>query len=258
MPPQLPTPKDSPPTPTIDDLLARYLLLLDQYTTLRATLSSHSTALFLGLARARFSAQRGGRPLGPDSYDMRMQAGRRVRIKPSVPSTTASKPETGHGRDDGDEGVVFEVIPSESGEVPQPPKKDSEEDTGKGVDPASRYPPSEDGRTEDDEHTSNGQPKPQDDDKDTKPAKKIPSNDPLRWFGILTPAPLRDAQKEAVEMVEEVIPRLASLDAEMAAIELAVRRARKKRVKAEVAARKAEVAQQAGEVMGEGGVEVGC
>jgi hypothetical protein len=57
--------------------------------------------------------------------------------------------------------------------------------------------------------------------------------DPLRMFGILTPQSLRTAQKEAVEMVEGIIPRLVSIDAEMKEVEIQVRRARKFRAKAE-------------------------
>jgi hypothetical protein len=57
--------------------------------------------------------------------------------------------------------------------------------------------------------------------------------DPLRMFGILTPQSLRTAQKEAIEMVEAIIPRLVSIDAEMREVEIQVRRARKFRVKAE-------------------------
>ncbi|KAK0753161.1 hypothetical protein B0T18DRAFT_7610 [Schizothecium vesticola] len=243
MSPQPPPLQDTETPLTIDDLLARYLLLLDQYTALRTTLSAHSSSLFLNLARSRFSAQRGagagGHPFGPDNYDMRMQAGRKVRVRPSASSAAEPGPWTGHG---GEEGVVFEVV---SPEVSRNSEKDG------------------DGQTEADddagEHTSDEQP--QADGDDIKPAGKlpIPSNDPLRWFGILTPAPLREAQKDAVEMVEDVIPRLASLDAEMVAIELAVRRARKRRGKGEIAARKAEVEQERAEVIaGEGGVAVGC
>lgn len=236
MPPQPQPPQETSTPPTIDDLLARYLLLLDQYTALRTTLSAHSSSLFLGLARARFSAQRGagagGHPFGPDNYDMRMQAGRRVRIR----SATASV-----AKRDGEDGFVLEVI-------------DGREVSGS---PSGRE-TSADARRDDGEHPPDEQP--QDDGEDTKPAGKLKSNDPLRWFGILTPAPLREAQKEAAKMVEDVIPRLASLDAEMAAIELSVRRARKKRGKAgAAAARKAEVEQQRVEVVaGEGGVAVGC
>ncbi|KAI1427045.1 hypothetical protein F5Y12DRAFT_226896 [Xylaria sp. FL1777] len=70
------------------------------------------------------------------------------------------------------------------------------------------------------------------------PATATPQKpkDPLRWFGLLAPMPLRQAQTQSIRAVEHVIPRLASLDAEMAAVEIEVRRARKRRAKAETAA----------------------
>ncbi|KAI3336723.1 hypothetical protein HD806DRAFT_15819 [Xylariaceae sp. AK1471] len=59
--------------------------------------------------------------------------------------------------------------------------------------------------------------------------------DPLRWFGLLTPMPLRQVQTQSIRAVEHVIPRLASVNAEMAEVEIEVRRARKRRAKAEAA-----------------------
>lgn len=63
-------------------------------------------------------------------------------------------------------------------------------------------------------------------------------SDPLRWFGILTPMPLRQAQSKSIHVVEHIVPRLATLNAEMADVEIRVRRARKKRAKAESASMK--------------------
>ncbi|KAK4248379.1 hypothetical protein C7999DRAFT_40389 [Corynascus novoguineensis] len=73
------------------------------------------------------------------------------------------------------------------------------------------------------------------DDDDVKRKPKPKPADPLRWFGILTPLPLRQAQSNAIRAVEEIIPRLATLSAKMAGVELEVRRARKRRAKAEKA-----------------------
>ncbi|OIW33517.1 hypothetical protein CONLIGDRAFT_181074 [Coniochaeta ligniaria NRRL 30616] len=73
---------------------------------------------------------------------------------------------------------------------------------------------------------------------DDEKAKVEKPSDPLKWFGILTPMTLRLAQGKAIEAVEQVIPRLVTLDAEMADVEIRVRRARKKRSKAEAAALK--------------------
>ena len=57
--------------------------------------------------------------------------------------------------------------------------------------------------------------------------------DPIRMFGILTPQALRLAQGEAIQMVEDIVPKLLSIDAEMKEVEIKIRRARKHRAKAE-------------------------
>lgn len=74
------------------------------------------------------------------------------------------------------------------------------------------------------------------DDEQEKPVQK--PKDPLRWFGVLTPMPLRLAQKQAVEAVEEIVPKLVSVNAEMAEVEILVRRQKKHRAKAEAFAMK--------------------
>lgn len=58
--------------------------------------------------------------------------------------------------------------------------------------------------------------------------------DPLRWFGLLTPPSLKEAQTSSVQVVEGVIPNLARVNAEMLRLEIEIRRARKKRDKATV------------------------
>lgn len=68
------------PIPDIDGLLEHYLVLLDEYTALRAELSRLQATTFQNLARANFAAERGVR-FGQDHYDARMQAGRRVELR---------------------------------------------------------------------------------------------------------------------------------------------------------------------------------
>ena len=63
--------------------------------------------------------------------------------------------------------------------------------------------------------------------------KSTRQKDPIRMFGILTPQALRLAQKEAIQMVEDIVPKLVSIDAEMKEVEIKIRRARKHRAKAE-------------------------
>lgn len=168
---------------TIDELLERYLGLVDEYTTLRAALATAQQHMFHALARAHFTADRGAR-YGPDQYDERMQASRRVVISAAaaalpptfcVAAPTASAPTTEEALDE---------------------NEDAGEDAKK------------------------------------QPVAAAATGDPIRWFGVLVPPALREAQSRAVEAVEDVIPRLASVQAEMAHVEIEVRRARKKRAKA--------------------------
>lgn len=190
--------------PDIDVLLERYLVLLDEYTTLRAELSRLQTATFHNLARANFAAERGVR-FGQDYYDERMQAGRRV---------------VGEVRDveEGINKVTWEVVVKATEPEPESDTPKSEKNTGEVEVEA------EDG----DDESREEKPKPE--------AKKPIPKDPIRWFGLLTPLALRQTQASAIDTVERVIPRLVTVVAEMRQVEIEVRRARKRRAKAEAAA----------------------
>ncbi len=50
-------------------------------------------------------------------------------------------------------------------------------------------------------------------DKESEEKGPTKARDPLRWFGLLTPMPLKQAQNQAVQAVEEIIPRLVSVNA---------------------------------------------
>lgn len=202
----------------IDALLERYLALLDEYTTLRARLSQLQTGMFQHLARANFSAERGMR-YGPDFYDERMQALRQVSISTAeggLPIFTVSHSSRARRDDDDD---------SRQDPPPGPPPPAGEDDeVGKAA--AAAEAPGDRAESE-------------------AGPKKQNARDPLRWFGVLTPLSLRQTQACAAEAVDEVIPRLASLSAEMQDLEIQVRRARKKRAKERTAAAKHEQHQQA-------------
>ncbi|KAL3424990.1 hypothetical protein PVAG01_04272 [Phlyctema vagabunda] len=70
---------------------------------------------------------------------------------------------------------------------------------------------------------------------EARPVESPVKKDPIRMFGILTPQSLRLAQSEATKMVEAIIPRIISTDAEMKDVEIQIRRARKHKAKAEAA-----------------------
>ncbi|KAK4241693.1 hypothetical protein C8A03DRAFT_30136 [Achaetomium macrosporum] len=253
------------PAETIDLLLEHYLALLDEYTTLRGTLNTVQASIFQSLARANFSAERGIRYYGQDYYDERMQATRRVEIRPKdggqdtdpaanrppvltvrtyPPSASESEPEpdTVSGTQDGS-GSGIESSGAEN------PVSDSDSELGE-VKPSA----ADDSSSGDGEEKQQGQEKREEAVPASEPAErpqlKCKPADPLRWFGILTPLALRQAQGHAIKAVEEIIPRLATLSVEMAAVELEVRRARKRRAKAEKAEEKrvTELADKIGQV----------
>ncbi|OAA65728.1 hypothetical protein SPI_02515 [Niveomyces insectorum RCEF 264] len=204
---------------TVDDLLAKYLVLLHEYTRLRTLLASSQTRLYGHLARANFAAERGFR-YGSDHYDGRMQATARLRIAAgsdgsgSAPSSEAlSFLVTRQGEDK--DGRVTQQNEEEEEEEEEETKTEQKETVGqrKGLET----------------NEVNGA-RAKKAEKTTK--RTGPPRDPLRWFGVLTPMALRQAQQEAVQVVDNIVPQLASLSAEMAAVEIAVRRARKKRARA--------------------------
>lgn len=167
----------------IDQLLERYLSLLDEYTQLRQRLSQIQSAVYQNIARANFSGERGMRH-GQDHYDERMQATRLLSInQDESPSPDFSI----YNFIDEDEERELEKDGSETRE-----KKAKEE-------------------------------------------KRNKNKNPLHWFGLFAPMPLRTAQAQSVQAVEEIIPRLVSVNAEMLETEIEVRRARKRRARAEAA-----------------------
>ncbi|KAI1504163.1 hypothetical protein F5X99DRAFT_372693 [Biscogniauxia marginata] len=203
----------------IDTLLERYLHLLHEYTSLREQLSTLQAGMYQDIARANFSAERGMR-FGRDHYDERMQASRRLAVAlddRGVPSFTAIT--TG----DGDEGAG-----ASSSSVAQAPKTTT---------PASdKEDPSNSNSSNTEKREDENDISPREPSPEKEKEKKKMRRDPLNWFGLLAPAPLRQAQAQSVRAVDHVIPRLVSVGAEMAQLEIEVRRARKRRAKAEAAA----------------------
>jgi vacuolar-type H+-ATPase subunit D/Vma8 len=56
---------------------------------------------------------------------------------------------------------------------------------------------------------------------------KSPPRDPLRWFGVLVPSPLRSAQTSFVSAVETSIPDLLNVQQELRTLEIEIGRTRK-------------------------------
>lgn len=179
----------------IDELLVRYLGLLDEYTRLRESLSKLQTGIYQNIARANFSGERGMR-YGQDHYDERMQALRLLHVEVD---------------ENGLPAFAMADAPKEEEDVPK----------------------EDDAAVEQVEKDSDSQAEKQD-----SAAKKSKIKNPIHWFGLFAPMPLRTAQTQSIQAVEQIIPRLVSVNAEMLNVEIEVRRARKRRAKAVAAAEK--------------------
>lgn len=225
----------------VDKLLERYLLLLDEYTALRSTLESVQGAMYQNIARANFSGERGVR-YGRDFYDERMQASRRVEVavgeEGGVPefSVVSEKADAEEGEKGGDGEETKDAEQGErDGEGEGPEKKGLTEESESGED----TPQSEDESDEESDAKSGSDEEKIKEDAAERKRRIERHRNPLRWFGFVTPLPLRFAQDQAIQLVETVIPRLATVDAEMKDVEIEVRRARKRRAKAETEGAKA-------------------
>lgn len=256
----------------IDDLLEQYLLLLHEYTSLREELTTLQTGMYQNIARANFAAERGVR-FGQDYYDDRMQASSRLAISYKSQGQTQDWSESQDRRNPPAAvrgGIVpsFIVINPASVSIAEDPE--SHDPHSHSHPPARSHPeaeaeapsaeqsvaksPTASSQVDVDAQRGKDTEGTIDWDTDISPptaktgkGKAAPQrpNDPLRWFGLLTPAPLRRAQTQSLRAVEHVIPRLASVNAEMAEVEIEVRRARKRRAKAEAAASR--LSQQTGQ-----------
>ncbi|KAH9210769.1 hypothetical protein DL95DRAFT_370533 [Leptodontidium sp. 2 PMI_412] len=179
----------------IDSLLARYLQLLDEYTSLRIPLSSLQSSVYTNIARANFQAERGV-SYGRESYDRRvMQPGRLCRV-------------IGDAEDGTNIDEDMEKITVQTEATGDPDTQDTKND--------------KEGKDEEPPKVTNQQ--------DNKSNTQNP--DPLRMFGFSIPSALRTAQSSSIQLVESSIPRLATVSLQMRALEIQIRRTKKYRAKA--------------------------
>lgn len=231
----------------IDNLLMQYLGLLNRYHELRAKLIRsqksvcHCPSLFrqililfpkvqINLARARFNTDRGGIRYGPDCYDLRMQAEARCRV------TIPSENEDSDGADKGTSTAAFTVSLVGEEQGPEATDSKSSKDNGIAVPHHNRSENVEkekngEGEQNEDSKTENTSKGGSEEEK-TK-ARRAWIKDPITMFGVMPPPVLKVAQSEAIDIVEDIIPMLASVDLEMRATELKIRQHRKYKTKAE-------------------------
>ncbi|KAL7962719.1 hypothetical protein V8C34DRAFT_269666 [Trichoderma compactum] len=198
----------------MDSLLERYLNLIDEYSRLREELSKLQAGVFQNIARANFAGERGMR-YGRDHYDERMRALRVLDVTP------------------GEDDVFAFAIKSLDSPVDDKGQKENEDSSDGDKADTTTAQGDPEANPEDEQ---NPEEQGQDGEKEEKVKTKKTTDNPLRWFGLLAPAPLCTAQTLSIQAVEQVIPRLSSVNAEMEHVEVEIRRARKKRAKAAAAA----------------------
>lgn len=238
-PPQTPPPAPEPFTPEpvsegsferLDCLLETYLELLDEYTALRTKLSKQFSDGFYSLARANHtSASLGsGRRYGEEGYDERMKAARGV-----VYSVEGS----GDGSGTNSIRVEEKDCSGQAEREDQPASRTgyrlsirktndvaNHAHTSRGI---SKQPHG----TEELECSSTAEsavepgPSPTRTRSTASPKNKASAEppascrDPLNWYGILVPQPLRQAQASFVSAVESSIPQLLNTSALMGDLE---------------------------------------
>ncbi|KAL5358170.1 hypothetical protein BJX96DRAFT_36896 [Aspergillus floccosus] len=224
-------------TQTLDDLLERYLHLLDQHQKLQSQMASCLSSGFISLAQANYACPP-GRRYGEDYYDDRMKATRRMTIR--TPCTTTNNL-SAKDEDQSDNSDTFEYtfqIETVRTEEPEEDPKNDRPPSPKNSDPSddesalekdatkpSKVPdspkpsnPGEASRTES-EYTTTSESK-------SKSKTKPRSSDPLRWYGILVPPSLRSAQKSFTAAVEGHLSELANVTVEMQSAEKEIARVR--------------------------------
>ncbi|KAH7037687.1 uncharacterized protein B0I36DRAFT_314612 [Microdochium trichocladiopsis] len=236
----------------IEMLLERYLHLLDEYTSLRSELSKLQSAMYQQLARANFAAER-GIWYGQDYYDERMQASSTVVVSgtssPRFSVVRRTKADTRQSKTAGSPdssalgGAAVGAGYSRVGDVSHPTVPPPNHQTVT-VDSATEGQHREAIREENTsvEHNravsadlegsadTEASPGAESDQKE-KESRPMPA-DPIRWFGLMAPMALRQAQACSSRAVNDIVPRLATVSVEMAEVEIKVRRARKRRAKA--------------------------
>ncbi|CAI7575548.1 unnamed protein product [Penicillium glandicola] len=200
----------------LDALLEKYLHLLDRQQKLHSSLAEQLSSGFFALAQANFSTP--GRRYGPDYYDDRMKATRKISIQSE--QNTENSPNDPQEKEDitalPDSGYTFSVKttpgqPSEETDRNETkassPVLDGHE-TSKETSPETAS--SEPSDTAESEITPE-KPKPV--------SKKFRSADPIHWYGILVPQSLRRAQESFANAIDNQVPDLASTTVEMRALE---------------------------------------
>lgn len=201
----------------LDALWEKHLTLLDTYHQAQQQLARHLSSGFFDLAQATFKSTTRVR-YGQEYYDDRMQAIRRFDcvLDQDVPCIELKSDVASSNKPTDDETSNKDTSASEdekvSGQQPTPPAT------------PLPHPEQEQSKEESDHQEAQDT---QDKDSTKKP------RDPLHWYGILVPPPLRACQKSFVSAIERPAIEAANASQALRHITLEIRKLRKDIKKAE-------------------------
>lgn len=227
----------------LDTLWARYLDLVDDYTAAQAAIKKHMSSGFFSLAEANFKSSRGR--YGQDYYDERAVATTRIAVEAQDEGISVKVVKHAIA----DEALsTINVMSIGSQDQDLPDGKQSEQSTAKSrptdyptpaatPEPEGKQEPADVSNTTSHETqktggkmVSNGNVS---EDGTAKP--KIDPHDPIRWFGILVPPTLRQAQASFDDAVldNKSLSQAVDSSRRMREVEVEIRKLRKIIKKAE-------------------------
>ncbi|PYH80753.1 hypothetical protein BO82DRAFT_355226 [Aspergillus uvarum CBS 121591] len=223
----------------LDDLLERYLQLLDQHQQLQADLGARLSSGFISLAHANFVCST-GRRYGADYYDERMKATRRVNLQEAVSHSASGADSTSPEetpKKTALTGAFQHSFAIESVTVEQPKERSETDDESESSSTEDTANAEEDGSEDTEESTNQAAASgiaadsppaeaAETDTKSKKAKKRFRSSDPIYWYGILVPLSLRSAQNSFTGAVEGQISKLANVVVEMRTVEQQIKKVR--------------------------------
>ncbi|KAI5357439.1 hypothetical protein Slin15195_G038010 [Septoria linicola] len=234
----------------LDELWIRYLQLLDEYTNAQTAIKKHMSAGFFSLAQANFKSTRGR--YGQDYYDERAVASTRVAIDAQDDSYAFEIRKSGPDVDEQpvrgrEEDANHDSEDSKGASQSEKPNIKSEKDTSADQLPTPEATPEPESKrestdtneasstaskTESTVETSNSE-RPTDEEE----TPKVNLQDPIRWFGILVPPTLRQAQASFSKALldETAMTKAVNTSRGLREAEVEIRKLRKSIKKAEKA-----------------------
>lgn len=220
----------------LDALWIQYLTLLDEYTKAQAAIQKHMSSGFFTLAQANFKSSRGR--YGQDYYDERAVATTRIKIDAETDAislkvekfivrTDEEQPSEDQSQEASSEHEIHGPNGQSQSEPVQLPSPEPTPEPESKLDPLvhSEAKDLPDAITPD----TSTDPAPAESANQEKSKSLVNSHDPIRWFGILVPATLRQAQNSFVTAVRDgsTVTTAVNSSRGMREVEVEIRKLRK-------------------------------